>query len=310
MAKVFGGNGTSSGGPVRSTNSSYSPSSSGSTSRSSNVFNSGGSACFDSGARKVLSVSPEALRVSGSQIFSSTPNVFSEGSSAPQVYGLEDFFTKSEVLNLLKTKADISSVYTEDEVDLALQELESRLNQSLVSFITEPEVNVKISAATTSTLQLISEGYYNKSQVYTKSEVDTLLGAIQVQGDFIRKQPTTTANNTISPGANEAIPLTLVASTDPDITTVQHWIDNQSNSIGRVRTSGRVEFYGHMLLGQNIEAWRAALDVNNKRISGVKDPVDALDAVNKKYVEDYVVEVIDAISQGEDGVYIVDGLTY
>ena len=124
------------------------------------------------------------------------------------------------------------------------------------------------------------------------------------------KQPLSTANNTISPGGNEAVPLTLVASTDSDITTIQHWVDNQSNSVGRVRTSGRVEFYGHMVLGQNIETWRPALDANQRRISGVADPIHLLDAVNKKYMEDYIVEVIDNIQQGEDNAYDIDCLVY
>jgi len=65
-----------------------------------------------------------------------------------------------------------------------------------------------------------------------------------------------------------------------------------------------------MVVGQNIESWRPALDVNVRRISGVADPIHLLDAVNKKYVEDYVTEVVDNIVQGEDENYVIDALVY
>jgi hypothetical protein len=65
-----------------------------------------------------------------------------------------------------------------------------------------------------------------------------------------------------------------------------------------------------MMLGQNIEAWRPALDANIRRISGVADPIHTLDAVNKKYMEDYIVEVVDDIQRGDNLVFDIDCLTY
>lgn len=277
-----------------------------------NVFGGGGSSpsCGDSGISRVLPTSQEALNSTQTQSFSSTPNVYSKTRSATGEANLQDFYTKSEIQRLLKTKADITSVYTKAEVDASLTQLESEINASLIQFITEAEVNTKISASYDSILSYLAQNYYTRSQTYSKGQVDTLIAAIEVGDGFVLKQPTTTADNTIAPGANEAVPLTLVASTDPDITTIQHWVDNQSNSVGRVRTSGRVEFYGHMVLGQNIESWRPALDANIRRISGVADPIHTLDAVNRKYMEDYIVEVIDNIQQGEDGAYDIDCLVY
>jgi len=275
------------------------------------VFGGGNSpSCGDSGINRVLPSSPEALRGGQQQTFSSSPNVYSKTQSAVGDSSLQDFYTKSEVQKLLKLKADISSVYTKEEVDDALAALEAKVGQSLIAFITEAEVDTKISASYDSIFSYLAQNYYTSSQTYSKAQVDSLIAAIEIEDGFVMKQPSTTADNTISPGANEAVPLTLVASTDPDITTIQHWVDNQSNSVGRVRTSGRVEFYGHMVLGQNIESWRPALDTNQRRISGVADPIHTLDAANKKYVEDYVVAVVDAIQRDDDGLYDIDCLEY
>jgi hypothetical protein len=276
------------------------------------VFGGGGSnpSCGDNGISRVLPTSQEALNPTQTQSFSSTPNVYSKTRSATGEANLQDFYTKSEVQRFLRTKADISSVYTKAEVDARLADLESEIGTSLVQFITESEVNEKVSDSYDSVLSYLAQNYYNRSQTYTKGEVDTLIAAVEVGDGFILKQPITTADNTISPGASEAVPLTLIASTDSDITTIQHWVDNQSNSVGRVRTSGRVEFYGHMVIGQNIESWRPALDVNLRRISGVADPTHLLDAVNKKYMEDYITEVIDNIVQGDDENYVIDALVY
>jgi len=271
----------------------------------------GGSApgCGDGGVSRVLPTSSEAIRSGQPQSFSSTPNVYSKTQSAIGDSNLQDFYTKSEIQRLLRIKVDISAVYAKEEVDGAIGALEAEINTSLLAFITGTEVNTKISASYNSFLSYLAQNHYSSSQLYTKAEVTSLLAAVQVGMDFIRKQPSSTASNTISPGANEAVPLTLVASTDTDITTIQHWVDNQSNSVGRVRTSGRVELYGHLVVGQNIETWRPALDVNERRVSGVAAPIHLLDAVNKKYMEDYIVEVVDNIQQGRND-YDVDCLVY
>jgi len=237
-----------------------------------NVFGGGGSgsSCGDSGISRVLPTSSEALQGSQTQTFTSSPNVFSKTKGGTDGVNLRDFYTKSEIQKLLKLKADVSAVYTEEEIDQLLADLRASINLDLADFVTEPQVDDKISDSYDSLVSYLAINYYDRTVLYTKTEVDSLLAGIGglSTGDFILKNPETTLNNTINPGSNEAVPLTLIASTDPDITTIQHWIDNQSNSVGRVRTSGRVEFYGHMSLGENIESWRPALDVNERRISG------------------------------------------
>jgi hypothetical protein len=280
-----------------------------------NVFGGGGGGssakpCGDSGISRVLPTSSEALQSSQDQSFSSSPNVYSKTVSTTTGLNLRDFYTKSDIHRLLKTKADISSVYTKSEVDAKMAVFEGQVNSSLIGFITESEVDGKISGLYDTVLSYLSSNYYNRDSLYTKSQIDSLLEALTLGEDFILKQPSTTLQNTIDPGSNNAIALTLKASSNANITTIQHWVDDQSNSVGRIRKSGRVEFYGHMLVGQAIETWRPAFDANVRRISGVADPMHTLDAVNKKYMEDFIVEVVDNIQRGEDLVFDIDCLVY
>lgn len=305
MAKVFGGGGSST--PIKS--SSTSTQGTQSNQSNSNVFSSGSRAsCFDSGASRVLPTSREAL-LNTNQSFSSSPNVFTEGSSL-NISGEEDYYNKSEIQKLLKTKADISFVYSEEEVDKLLASIRTEVNQSISLFISEFEVDEKISNSYSEFISYLAQNYYSNSQTYTKAQVDNLISQIDVGGDFLKKQPVSSIENTISPGINEAIPLTVKASISDKINVVQQWIDSESNSIGRIRNSGQVEFYGNLILGENIESWRPALEVNERRISGVADPIHSLDAVNKNYVEGYITEIIDNIVQGDDRNYVIDALEY
>jgi hypothetical protein len=277
-----------------------------------NVFGGGGSSCGDSGISRVLPTSSEAIQGSQTQTFTSSPNVFSKTRGGVDGVNLRDFYTKSEIQKLLRLKADISAVYTEEEVDQLLVDLRASINLDLADFITEAQADQKISDSYDDVVNYLGVNYYDRTVLYTKAQVDSLLaGAVGVStDDFVLKEPTSTLNNTIAPGSNGAVPLTLIASSDPDITTVQHWINSQSNSIGRIRNSGRVEFYGYMSLGDNIESWRPALDVNERRISGLADPIHSLDAVNRNYLETYVLEAVDNIAQGTEVVYNIDCLEY
>lgn len=266
--------------------------------------------CNSGGITRVLPTSSESLQTTQTQTFSSSPNIYSKSQPSSGDLNLRDFYNKSDIHRLLKLKADISSIYSKSDIDLRFSSLQSQFNASITEFITESETDVKILNLYNTIVSEIGNSYYQKSFLYTKSEIDSLLEAIPLGDEFISLEPETTLRNTINPGSNNAVPLSIKASSNPNITTVQHWINSQSNSIGRVRTSGRVEFYGDMILGQNVESWKPALDVNMRRISGVANPTHVFDAVNKKYMEDFIIEVIDNISQGEDKSYIVDALEY
>jgi hypothetical protein len=156
----------------------------------------------------------------------------------------------------------------------------------------------------------VADNYYNKTNLYTKIEIDEKVSALSITDGFIKAEPTLQSEAFIDAGDADVIALKLKASTSTNITDVQTWIDHENNTIGRVLKSGQVDFYGNMRLGENIPDWKPALDVNERRIGGVADPMDRLDAINKKYMEDYITEVIDNVVQGDDKNYIVDALVY
>jgi hypothetical protein len=273
----------------------------------------GGGSCNDTGASKILPTSSKNLE-STERGFIPPQNQFFSSASMEDGLWTKEFYTKSEVSELLKRKADITSVYNKGEVDLFIQTLSSTLTAALSQYITEPEVDEKISDLFTTITQditlYISNNYYNKSETYTKSEVDLFFTGLELGEEFVTKIPLTTEKNTISPGSNEAIPLTLMASSNPSITTVQRWADDQSNSLGRIRKSGQVEFYGNMVLGQAIGTSAVALNVSMRRIAALADPVNNFDAVNKNYVNRYILEVIDALRKGEETIYQIDCQLY
>jgi|688.fasta_scaffold02098_42 hypothetical protein len=273
-----------------------------------NVFGGGGN-CGTGGVQKVLPTSPDVTQ--STQTFSTQPNIYSKPQSTTENIDLRDFYTKVEINKVLKTKANIGSVYDKDTVDSLIQTLEGQINSSTAGMVTDAELSQQLLSLSQTLLGDIQTNYYGKSVLYTKYEIDELIAEVTTDpDDFITKAPTSLLQNTINPLANEAIPLTLIASSSPDVDVVQQWIDNESNSIGRIRTSGQIEFYGNLFLGQNIESWRPALDVSERRIAGVADPIHVLDAVNKGFMEDYITEVIDNVVQGDDKNYIIDALVY
>jgi hypothetical protein len=274
-----------------------------------NVFGGGGGSCGTGGVQRVLPTSPDVTQ--STQTFSTQPNVYSKPQSTTDNVNLRDFYTKAEVNKVLKTKADIGSVYDKDTVDSLLQTLEGQINASMSDMVSEAELSAQLLSLSQTIQGDIQSNYYEQSVLYTKYEIDALIAEVTTNpDDFVNKAPTSLLQNTINPLTNQAIPLTLIASSSPNVDVVQQWIDDESNSIGRIRTSGQIEFYGNLFLGQNVEAWRPALDVSERRIAGVADPIHTLDAVNKGFMEDYITEVIDNVVQGDDKNYIIDALVY
>ena len=274
-----------------------------------NVFGGGGGSCGTGGVQRVLPTSPDVTQ--STQTFSTQPNVYSKPQSTTENVNLRDFYTKAEVNKVLKTKADVGSVYDKDTVDSLLQTLEGQINTSIDGVVSEAELSSQLLSLSQTIQGNIQSNYYEQSVLYTKYEIDALIAEVTTNpDDFVNKAPTSLLQNTINPLTNEAIPLTLIASSSPNVDVVQQWIDDESNSIGRIRTSGQIEFYGNLFLGQNVEAWRPALDVSERRIAGVADPIHILDAVNKGFMEDYITEVIDNVVQGDDKNYIIDALVY
>ena len=276
-----------------------------------NVFGGGGGNCGTGGVQRVLPTSPDATQSNASQTFSTQPNVYAKPKAGADGINLRDFYTKSDINKFLKAKADIGSVYDKGEVDSLLAALQASVNSSILPLVTEAELASALSSLSQTLLADVQSNYYTKDVLYTKYELDILFADVTTDpDDFVSKSPTLLLQNTIDPGSSQAIPLTLVASESTQVDVVQQWIDHEANSIGRIRKSGQVEFYGNLILGENIESWRPALDASERRIAGVADPIHTLDAVNKGFMEDYVTEVIDNVVQGDDKNYIIDALVY
>ena len=224
---------------------------------------------------------------------------------------LRDFYTKSEVRRLLRTKSDVHSSATKEELDVAVISLEQKIQENTIHFVNDNDVDLKISSSFQNVLDYLASNYIEGLYLYSKSEVDEKFNEIDLnEADLLKKSPDTTLENTIDPQSKFAIALTIKGSSHPEIFSIQEWIDYEDNTVGRVRSDGRVDFYGSMFLGNKIETWRPALNVNERRISGVANPIHALDAVNKDYVEDYITKIIDNIVQGDDKNYVVDALVY
>lgn len=226
------------------------------------------------------------------------------------VFDQLEYYTKADINRFLKLKADLSAVYTEEEVDRKLSDLQSAISSSLGDYVTSPDLTLGLQELEDSILVHLSTNYYTTENLYTKTEIDNLISALDIGDGFIKSEPTLQSEAFIDAGDEDVIALRLKGSTSSNISDVQTWIDHENNTIGRVLKSGQVDFYGNMMLGENIPSWRPALDVSERRIAGVADPMDRLDAINKKYMEDYVTEVIDNIVQGDDKNYIVDALVY
>lgn len=306
MAKVFGG-GSNCGGPSCIGGGSETPSTS-STSNSPKVFNSG-ITCGDRGAQNILPTSSDSIQAGSSQTFSTQPNVYSKSGSGVEGINLRDFYTKSEINKVLKTKANVSDVYDKAETDILLQGLENSFNSSILSFVTESELTSQLVSISQSITSDIQNNYYDKSATYTKYEVNQMISSVSVgTEDFIVKVPQSVSQNTVDPGSNPAVPLTLKGSTSLSVDTIQHWIDSESNSVARIRNTGQVEFYGSLEVGSNVPDWLPSISAGERRVVNVADPIDNLDAVNKKYVEDYITELINSIVLNET--YLLDGLEY
>lgn len=276
-----------------------------------NIFGGGGSNCGTGGIQRVIPTSPEVTQSNASQTFSTQPNVYSKPKTGTDGINLRDFYTKSDINKFLKTKADISSVYNKSEVDSLLTSLQGNINSSITNLVTDSELSSALNSLSQTIISDVQDSYYTKDVLYTKYQVDALLEEVATNpNNFISDTPSSLLQNTINPGASQAIPLTVVASSSPQINVVQQWIDNESNSIGQIKKTGRVEFYRGMSIGQNVESWRPALDVSQRRIASLADPIHSLDAVNRGFMEDYITEVIDNVVQGDDKNYIVDALEY
>jgi hypothetical protein len=250
-------------------------------------------------------------------------------SCTPNTGGVLDFYTKSEVNSLLASKAGTSTIYTRAYIDGQLSTLSNSIASLSASSIDQTDLDTALSALQTEIESDVAATYATLAGTYTKSQVDSLISTLDLDPDtLLRKVPSTTATNTVDPGANNAVALTLHGSSTNAI--VQQWLDSSGDIIGYISNSGTATLEGSLTLGRLVSDGSAALIVSNKRITGLATPTIGADAVSLNYLRyytqyyyeqvtspspDYEFQVtqirtlIDVVDTGGDGSLLYDNTT-
>lgn len=201
--------------------------------------------------------------------------------------GVSDFYTKDQINSLLLTKANTSTTYTRSYLDSEFSSIEGSLNSLNSSKISLTELNAGLENLETEVLNTVSGLYALKTETYTKSEVDSLIDAIDLDPNtYIRVTPESSEQNTIYPDTNDATPLTLRGSSVNPF--VQKWISNNTDLIGYISNTGSISFERDLTLGALISENGIALDLQMKRLSNLADPQLEVDAVPYKFMQDYI----------------------
>ena len=241
----------------------------------------------------------------------SNPNVFKGGVSRGDAIDLRDFYTRREVDKYLDSKADSSSVYTQSELYTKL-EVDSlitglNINSYALSSYVDSSINTAINGVNTS----VSSNYYNKTQVYTQSEVDALVNSANLGDGYLVKEPSNVDDITITPASSSlTISLLVKASNNAATTEVQRWENAGGDHLASIFANGTAMLSNYVSIGENVNTDGVALNTNKRRIEGVADPVNNLDAVNKTYMERFITTTIDDVLTDSDENYLIDALEY
>ncbi len=243
--------------------------------------------------------------------------------------GVLDSYTKSEVNTLLAAKAGTSTTYTRAYLDGRLSTLENSISSLSASAIDQTDLDTALGALQVEIEGDVAATYATLAGTYTKSEVDGLISTLDLDPDtLLRRVPTDTATNTVDPGSNDAIPLTLRGSSTNAI--VQQWLNNSGDKIGYISNNGTTTLEGPLTLGRLVSDGNAALSVSNKRITGLSNPAIGADAVSLNYLRYYtqyyyeqvtspspeyefqvtqIWTLIDVVDSGGDGSLLYDNTT-
>jgi len=275
-----------------------------------NVFGGGSSSSGSCGNGQDVIQAPRQ-RVVPARNVSSKANVFNETNQGPGNLSLREFYTRREIDKYLDTKADISDVYAKDSVytKTEVNALISNLNVS--SFITSIDVDTKLADQLSSINNNLAQNYHTKSVSYTKVQVDNLISALSITGDYISKTPANVDEVTIEPEVNNlAASLIVRSSNNTDSTEVQRWENSSTDYLGSVYADGKAKFVNTVIVGQDVNVGGVGLELSEKRISNVANPVGDFDAVNKNFMESFITSTIDQATQTTDENYLIDALEY
>jgi hypothetical protein len=219
-------------------------------------------------------------------------------SCTPNTGGVQDFYTKAEVNQLLNAKAGTATTYTRLYLDNKFSEIDNDLASLTSGKVDTAQLNLALSGLQATIESDVANTYATLADTYTKLEVDGLFAAIDIDpDDYLRTSPSTTAENTVDPGTNNAVSLTVRGSSVNPIVT--RWLDSSGDVIGYVRNDGLTFFEGPLTIGRLVSDGAVAVNTSGKRITGVGTPVLGSDAVPFSYLQSYITDYYEEIARPE-----------
>lgn len=310
MANVFGGNNSGSCSTSRQTLSSpKQTSSTGSVTSSPNVYSGGSSTSNYPPGGQILPAPRQTVSSAGP--ISSSPNVLKSGSAVSREIDLRDYYTRRQIDKALSAKVNSTSVYTNTEV-YNKSEVDGKISDlNLSSYATDTELSTAISALESLINNNLTNNYYQSSILYTRAQVDSLISGISASGDYVSRNPSSISEITISPSST-SLPFSLLVRSpnNTETTEVQRWENTSTDFLAAIYADGKAKFTNYTSIGENVSSGNIALFTNDKRVSGVADPENPSDAVNKLYMETFITTTLDDVINDVDENYIVDALEY
>lgn len=273
-----------------------------------NVFGNGSNRNCSSGSGILPAPRPSVVPA---RSVASTPNVFKGDGATPEQLNPRDFYTRREVDRYLSDKADLSNVYTREET-YSSNEVDQLLTQlNITSYASIAYVDSSISSQVNAINADLNSNYYDKTQTYSKSEVNNLISTADIGDSYLSKTPATLDDITLVPSVTD-LPVSLVVrSSNNDLgTQVQKWENASTDLVAAIYADGQATITNLLTVGENVSVGGVAVDASERRIAGVADPVDNLDAVNKSYMETWITGVISDITQDQNENYLIDALEY
>lgn len=215
-------------------------------------------------------------------------------SCTPNLGGVQDYYTKAETNSLLGAKANTSTTYTRTYLNAALATIDNTLASLSASQVTSAALSAALASLQGTIESGVAATYATLADTYTQSEVDALISGIDLDPDtLVLRVPTTTTQNTINPGANNSIALTVRGSSTNPI--VFEWRKSSGDRIGYVSNTGAVTFENKLTLGRLVSDGDFSLNMSGKRITGVAAPVIGTDAVPYSTLQSYVIDLLEDV---------------
>ena len=273
-----------------------------------NVFGNGSNRNCSSGSGILPAPKPAVVPA---RSVSSTPKIFKGESPTPEQLNPRDFYTRREIDRYLDDKAELSDVYKREETysSSEVDQLISLLNIS--SYATSTYVTESINTQVNVINADLNSNYYERTSLYTRSEIDTLIASANIGDNYVSKAPDSLSDITIDPSLDTlSVSLIVKSSNNTATTQVQRWENSSTDFLAAIYADGKATFTNLTTIGQNVNAGEVALNTSERRIAGVANPVDNLDAVNKSYMETFITTTIDDVLTDTDENYLVDAGQY